>query len=96
LTSLGECEAGAAASLPLIGIGLTFLKNPTDPRELGRKGGLVSGRSRSGLDELADDSLREKARQRLNAMLESPGERVRLSAARSLFTCAPTRRSLTG
>jgi hypothetical protein len=61
-----------------------------DPAELGRRGGLASVRSRFGLDGIADDDLREKARQRLNAMLDSSDEKTRLAAARALFSYGAT------
>jgi hypothetical protein len=62
----------------------------TDPAHLGRLGGTASVRSRFGLDGIADDDLREKARQRLNAMLDSDSEQVRLAASKALFSYSTT------
>jgi hypothetical protein len=63
----------------------------TDPVELGRRGGLASVRSRLGLGpDVADDDLREKARARLNSMLDSDDEKTQLSAAKSLFSYGAT------
>jgi hypothetical protein len=60
-------------------------------RERGQKGGIASGRSRLGLaPEIADDETREKARRRLHEMLDSPDEKIRLQAARSLFSYGST------
>jgi hypothetical protein len=72
-----------------------------DPSELGRKGGRASVRSRLGLGpEVADDDLREKARARLNSMLDSDDEKTQLSSAKSLYsygaTPAPSDRRPTG
>jgi hypothetical protein len=55
-------------------------------RELGRKGGKASVKSRLGLDVDADESLRAKARQRLHSMLDSDNPQLALRAAQSLFS----------
>jgi hypothetical protein len=53
---------------------------------MGRAGGKASVRSRLGLDVDADDSLREKARQRLHSMLDCENPQLALRAAQSLFS----------
>jgi hypothetical protein len=60
-------------------------------RELGRKGGKQSVRSRNGIadDQVATDALRRKARRTLEEMLSSPDESKRLAAARSLYSYGP-------
>jgi hypothetical protein len=60
-------------------------------RELGRKGGKASVRSRLGLNVDADTSLREKARKRLEAQLDSPDERLAQAAARALYSYGPAK-----
>jgi hypothetical protein len=62
-----------------------------DMRAAGRLGGKASVRSRLGFGpDVADDELREKARRRLNAMLDSKDEKLQLVAARSLFSYGTT------
>jgi hypothetical protein len=60
-------------------------------RELGRKGGKASVRSRLGLDVDADVTLREKARKRLEAQLDSDNERSAQAAARALYSYGPAK-----
>jgi hypothetical protein len=61
-------------------------------RELGRKGGRASVKSRHGLtDEVADDELRGLARKRLREMLDSGHPQHVLSAAKSLFSYASSK-----
>jgi hypothetical protein len=63
----------------------------TDPKELGRKGGLASVRSRLGISpQVVDDQLRGLARKQLEALLSDPDPRVRLSASRALYSYSPT------
>jgi hypothetical protein len=65
----------------------------SDPKAMGRAGG--RGRERSALgisDELAvEESLREKARERLNEMLDSSNEQIRIRAATALASYSPER-----
>jgi hypothetical protein len=60
-------------------------------RELGRKGGKASVRSRLGLDVDADVTLQEKARRRLEAQLDSDDERLAQAAARALYSYGPAK-----
>jgi hypothetical protein len=62
-------------------------EKPQDMKAIGAKGG--RGRTRSVLgisDEVADDSLRQKARERLHSMLDSDNPQLALRAAQSLFS----------
>jgi hypothetical protein len=59
-------------------------ERPRDMRELGRRGG-----RRSPIEKLrvaADDSLREKARKRLEQVLEGDDEAAALRAATALYS----------
>jgi hypothetical protein len=59
----------------------------TDPRELGRLGGRGRTRKMLGLsDHIADESLREKARRRLEQILEGDDEAAALRAATALYS----------
>jgi hypothetical protein len=65
--------------------------NGLDMRELGRKGGKASVRSRLGLGDDLPDALRGKARKRLDAALDDPDPRIRLQAARAIASYSPER-----
>jgi hypothetical protein len=59
----------------------------TDMRAIGAAGGRGSVRSRLGLsDEIADESLREKARRRLEKVLDGDDEAAALRAGQSLYS----------
>jgi hypothetical protein len=60
-------------------------------RELGRKGGRASVRSRLGLGDDLPDALRAKARKRLDAALDDPDPKIRLAAARAIASYSPER-----
>ena len=91
-----KCSAVTRAGLPCRAVagpdGLCSAHSGAlNMRELGRRGGLASVRSRLGLGpDVADDDLREKARARLNSMLDSSDERTQLSAAKSLYSYGAT------
>jgi hypothetical protein len=57
----------------------------TDMRAIGAAGGRASVRSRLGLGDVGEDE-REKARRRLSEMLDSPDERMRMMAAKALYS----------
>lgn len=66
--------------------------NAQDLRELGKRGGVASVRSRLGIDpEVADGRLRMKAKARLEALLDSGDEAKALAAARSLYSYSPSK-----
>jgi hypothetical protein len=60
-------------------------------RELGRAGGKASVRRRLGFDLGADESLRAKARRRIEAQLDSDDERLAQAAARALYSYGPAK-----